>query len=173
MRKLALMVIVGSSLLLQGCGFHLRGTVTLPEVASNVYVSGNDFDLVTDLKDGLDTNGARINESETAADSSIIIESEFQRKIRTLDNRGIASALPSDTSGSRLPSRSSGLSAVVGPGCLGGGRSEGTRGSRQERATAQGTVGPAPDVAHRARAVPLQQVPATSAASVPFVWWPG
>jgi len=92
MRKLALMVIVGSSLLLQGCGFHLRGTVTLPEVASNVYVSGNDFDLVTDLKDGLDTNGARINESETAADSSIIIESEFQRKIRTLDNRGIASA---------------------------------------------------------------------------------
>ena len=92
MRKLALMVIISSTLLLQGCGFHLRGTVTLPEAASNVYVNGSDFDLVADLKEGLQTNGAFINNSAEAADSSINIKSEFMRRIRTLDDRGIASA---------------------------------------------------------------------------------
>ncbi|GJL81043.1 MAG: LPS-assembly lipoprotein LptE [marine bacterium B5-7] len=90
MRKLALLTILSAALLLQGCGFHLRGKVELaPELAS-VYVDGPDPDLVADLEDALDFSGAEIVSSADVSTSVVLIDSRYERDVRTLDNRGIA-----------------------------------------------------------------------------------
>ena len=92
MRKLALLVVISAALLLQGCGFHLRGKVVLPEAVENVFVEGSDFDLVADFKDMLDFNGASVHDDAAGAASLMNIESEYKREVRTVDGRGIATA---------------------------------------------------------------------------------
>ena len=90
MRKLVLILITSAVLLLQGCGFHLRGKVELPPVLDTVYVEGADPDLVNDLKDSLDFSGAAVVYSASAATSAILVESRYDREVRTLNSRGVA-----------------------------------------------------------------------------------
>jgi LPS-assembly lipoprotein len=90
MRKLALITILGAVLVLQGCGFQLRGKVQLSPDLENVFVEGADPELVSDIKRSLDFSGARLASTAEAASSVLLIDSRYERQVRTLDSRGIA-----------------------------------------------------------------------------------
>jgi len=90
MRKPALLILVSVALLLQGCGFKLRGKVELAPVLESVYVEGRDPDLVSELKDSLEFSGAQIVQSADAGTSAILLDSRYEREVRTLDARGLA-----------------------------------------------------------------------------------
>lgn len=90
MRKLALLMTLGAFLMLQGCGFQLRGKVDLSPTLGSVYVEGADPDLVADIKQALDFSGATLVSSAEAAESALLIDSRYERAVRTLDSRGIA-----------------------------------------------------------------------------------
>jgi LPS-assembly lipoprotein len=90
MRKLALLLILSSVLLVQGCGFKLRGQVDLPPALQSVYVDGPDPVLVDDLKRSLDFSGAQIVSSPEVASAAVLLDSRYERVVRTLDARGVA-----------------------------------------------------------------------------------
>jgi LPS-assembly lipoprotein len=90
MHRLAMILLVGGALLLQGCGFHLRGKVELSPALSNVYVDGPDLEMVTDMKDALAFNGVQIAQSAESASAVIRLNSEYERVVRTTDSRGLA-----------------------------------------------------------------------------------
>ena len=83
--------------LLAGCGFHLRGNIDLPAELARVYVSGQDRDLVAQLSEALEQNGAKIVPSGHAAAliDTVLIDlgtSHPQRQTLTTDSRGRATA---------------------------------------------------------------------------------
>ncbi len=90
MRKLALLFILSGALLLQGCGYHLRGKIELPPSMASVFVEGADLEMVSELKRALEFNGVNIVSDISAAKSSVLIDSRYKRKVRTLDSRGVA-----------------------------------------------------------------------------------
>ncbi len=90
MRKLALLMTLSAALFAAGCGFHLRGKVELSPELMNVYVEGSDPELVNDLKDSLDFSGATVVSSPASATSAVVLESRYERVVRTLDSRGLA-----------------------------------------------------------------------------------
>jgi LPS-assembly lipoprotein len=81
---------MSAALLLQGCGFHLKGKVELSPTLQNVYVEGRDPAMVADLRRSLEFSGAQVASSAEAASSALLVDSRYQREVRTLDSRGLA-----------------------------------------------------------------------------------
>ncbi len=90
-RRLLLLTL--SAALLSGCGFALRGSVNLSESISRVVVEGSDLEMVDQLEDALETNGASIAPSgdKQAAVLELTL-SEFTRDVRTTDANGLATS---------------------------------------------------------------------------------
>lgn len=78
---------------LSGCGFALRGKVSLPEQLNNIVVTGSDREMTGLLRDALETSGANVVDSESDATAILnLINSEFTREVRTTDSNGRATA---------------------------------------------------------------------------------
>ncbi len=90
MRKLALFLILTTAVSLAGCGFHLRGKVELSPAMQRVYVEGPDPQLIDDLKSALDFSGATVVSSAEASSSAVLLDSRYERVVRTLNARGVA-----------------------------------------------------------------------------------
>lgn len=90
MRKLALLLTLGALLVLQGCGFHLRGKVELSPAMERVYIEGADPVLISELKRALEFSGASMVNSAESATSAVVVDSRYVRDVRTLDSRGLA-----------------------------------------------------------------------------------
>jgi LPS-assembly lipoprotein len=76
-------------LLLQGCGFHLRGVVVLPPEMGSTWVNENgiSIELVRAVKDGIRRSSGGIVSSEHAASSVLEFSGEdFSRWVATVDN---------------------------------------------------------------------------------------
>lgn len=91
MSRRLVLLLTGLSLL-TGCGYHLRGNIELPPELTQVYITGPDRDLVQQLSKALEQSGATIMESGKGAAVINMTTSEFERKLRTTDASGLATA---------------------------------------------------------------------------------
>ncbi len=90
MKRFALIILLTTSLL-SGCGFHLRGTIVLPDSIRSVAISSPDGKLKDVLADRLKSNKVAVVSSPTSDSAHIKITSAaFNREVRTIDGRGKA-----------------------------------------------------------------------------------
>ena len=88
MKHIVLIFLLTASLL-SGCGFHLRGTITLPDSIRTVSVTSPDVKLRDALVNGLESNNVIVVGGPTADSAHIkISEADFGREVRTIDERG-------------------------------------------------------------------------------------
>jgi LPS-assembly lipoprotein len=78
---------------LAGCGFHLRGAVTLPAAMKHTRISGSEnTPLYYELESALLAAGAEVVEDEETATSTLIIHKERTgRRVLSVDSKGRAS----------------------------------------------------------------------------------
>lgn len=71
------------------CGFHLRGQIDVPESISVIAVQTDDKDLYRVLVEALDFSGVTVVQSSADAKALLDLHRvEFERKVRTIDDRG-------------------------------------------------------------------------------------
>ena len=88
MKRIALIFLLMASLV-SGCGFHLRGTVILPDSIRTVSIKSPDVKLRDALVNGLESNNVIIVNSPTSDSAQINISNvDFAREVRTIDDRG-------------------------------------------------------------------------------------
>ena len=88
MKHIVLIFLLTASLL-SGCGFHLRGTITLPDSIRTVSITSPDVKLRDALVNGLESNNVIVVGGPTADSAHIkISEADFGREVRTIDERG-------------------------------------------------------------------------------------
>ena len=92
MRKLVILASVLAIAMLQGCGFKLRGKVELAPMLSDVFVEATDLDISSDIKKSLKFSGANVLASEASASSILLVDSRYEREVRNLDSRGLATS---------------------------------------------------------------------------------
>ena len=92
MRKLTILMTVMAIVMLQGCGFKLRGKVDLSPALSDVYIESRDLDVMADLRKSLQFSGANVVSSQSVASSIILVDTRYEREVRTLDARGLATS---------------------------------------------------------------------------------
>ena len=68
-----------STLLLSACGFHLRGSISLPEGVEPIYVSGNNA-IATEIRNQLSSNDIQITNDITQAQYQLIISDHSAQK---------------------------------------------------------------------------------------------
>ncbi len=76
-------------LLLQGCGFHLRGVVILPDEmeATRIDGVGVSTELIRAVEDGVRRTNGAIVQHESSATSTLELSSEtFSRRVTTVDS---------------------------------------------------------------------------------------
>ena len=89
----AVLISLVSLVMLQACGFHLRGKVELLPMFGSVYVQGNDKKLNTEVKNAFRLSDSSIVDSASAATVVVdIFQAESSREALTLDNRGKATS---------------------------------------------------------------------------------
>lgn len=83
-----LMVIALSSTV-TACGFHLRGQIDVPDSISVMAIETDDKELYRSLVEALDFSGVTVVESAAEAKALLDLHRvEFERKVRTIDDRG-------------------------------------------------------------------------------------
>lgn len=66
--RIVLLFLLSSSLLVSGCGFHLRGQIDVPESLTRMSVKGTDIELVNDIERSLKFSGIElVAEGDNAA----------------------------------------------------------------------------------------------------------
>jgi len=90
MRRTVYLLLMGT-VLLSACGFHLRGNISLPPSMETVRITSPDGDLRTYLADALDFSGATVTEGDAGALVDVV-DVRFERRVRTVDNRGLATS---------------------------------------------------------------------------------
>lgn len=90
MKRIVIIFLLMASLV-SGCGFHLRGTIILPDSIRTVMVTSPDVKLRDALVAGLQSNNVIIVDGPTSDSAHINIDSaNFSREVRTIDDRGKA-----------------------------------------------------------------------------------
>lgn len=92
MRKLIILASVIAIAMLQGCGFKLRGKVELSPTLTDIYIDSTDLDISVGLEKSLSFSGANVVSGQGAANSIILLDSRYEREVRTLDSRGLATS---------------------------------------------------------------------------------
>ncbi len=91
--RLLLALSVSAAVSLGGCGFHLRGQAPLSEKLSPLALGGEDRELLAELRDAVDFNGVALALDEADASAVVeLIESAYNRRVRTTDDRGRATS---------------------------------------------------------------------------------
>jgi LPS-assembly lipoprotein len=87
-RQIILFATVAALLALQGCGFHLRGRVTLSESVSPIYVKSTDPSLANVMEDQIKASGNAVAGAEGAGSILTLHSVNYRRDVRTVDERG-------------------------------------------------------------------------------------
>ncbi|MEK9784503.1 MAG: LPS assembly lipoprotein LptE [Arenicellales bacterium] len=91
MKRLQTSIAIFLLVVLTGCGFHLRGQVNLPPIMASPWVTGQDNQLVTDLRSLLRESG--VNPVKDAGSASVIIDLatvDYVRTVKSVDSNGTA-----------------------------------------------------------------------------------
>ncbi len=74
---------------LSACGFHLRGSIPLPEGIKNMFVQAPQGSFKDQLEDVINNGGGEVQDSRGASDVVLVIkEARSDRRVGTLDQRG-------------------------------------------------------------------------------------
>ena len=79
-----------SSLLVSGCGFHLRGQIDVPESLMRMHVKGSDIELVRDVEKSLKFSDIEIVEDGDNAALLDLSNTSYVKEVIGTDNSGIA-----------------------------------------------------------------------------------
>jgi len=92
-RALVSLVLIYSVVLLGGCGFHLRGSIDLPEELTEVALVGTrpNGELGVALRNGFARVGGQVVDSGESASSVLVItQDSFSRRVLSVDSIGQA-----------------------------------------------------------------------------------
>ena len=79
---------VAACLWINGCGFQLRGNVTLPENVHSVHVQAPSRELSNEIQLFLESSGARVASHRGDADAVLSVQDErFNRRVLSVDPR--------------------------------------------------------------------------------------
>ena len=81
--------IIFSLIVLAGCGFHLRGTTTIPDSLKTMYIQGVNLkrDLGLELKRGLVRNDVTVLDSYQEGSAVLtILENKVERRVLSVDS---------------------------------------------------------------------------------------
>ena len=88
-----LVAAVVMAVVLNACGFHLRGNIPLPDELKNMFVRAPDGTFKEGLEDILENAGAVLAANEAGSDVRLnIIKAQTKRTVGTLDERGKANS---------------------------------------------------------------------------------
>jgi len=87
-RQIILFATVAAMLALQGCGFHLRGRVTLSGSVSPIYVKSTDLAFARVMEDQIKASGNAVAGGEGASSILNLHSVNYRRDVRTVDPRG-------------------------------------------------------------------------------------
>jgi len=87
-RQIILFATVAAMLALQGCGFHLRGRVTLSDTVSPIYVKSTEPSLARVMEDQIKASGNVVAGGEGASSILNLHSVTYRRDVRTVDQRG-------------------------------------------------------------------------------------
>lgn len=92
MPRSLLLAVLAFSLLLSGCGFHLRGALPLPEVMARTYVTGGGGSaFYYEVENALLNAGAEVVDSADEASAVLTLHSQrLERRVLSLDPEGRA-----------------------------------------------------------------------------------
>jgi len=80
-------------LVLNACGFHLRGNIPLPDELKNMFVKAPDGTFEESMEDVLENAGAVLAANQAGADVILnIVTAQTKRTVGTLDDRGKANS---------------------------------------------------------------------------------
>ena len=88
MKRFLLLFLLTASLV-SGCGFQLRGTISLPDSIRQVSIASPDLRLKDIIADSLEANNVTVVSNPTATSAHIKIDrADIAREVKTLDERG-------------------------------------------------------------------------------------
>lgn len=87
--RLLCLYLVACILSLASCGFHLRGSVSLPPELAITQVRGGSGPVVEDLRHALEASGAELTEDAEAATAVIeILRNSTERRVLSVNSAG-------------------------------------------------------------------------------------
>jgi LPS-assembly lipoprotein len=89
--RLLLLIVFASSLVLSGCGFHLRGKIDVPESLMRLHVKGTDIELKRDIEKSLKFSDIEIVEEGDNAALLDISNTTYLKEVNGTTSRGTAS----------------------------------------------------------------------------------
>jgi LPS-assembly lipoprotein len=91
-RSLNLLILLSLTLVIQGCGFQLRGALDISSDISPLYLQQNSvFELAREIKSLLATNKIALAENSTQANTQLVLLNETkQRRVLSVDGNGRA-----------------------------------------------------------------------------------
>jgi len=85
----SLILVLVAAALASGCGFHLRGSIPLPEQLKLIAVTGQNAELRDEMVNALEAAEAEVVADPAAARAVLdLYEVNFERTVRTIDSRG-------------------------------------------------------------------------------------
>ena len=93
MQVMASLMLGVSLVAISGCGFHLRGSIELPEELSEVALEGTrpNGELGVAVRNGLSRVGGQVGDSKTSAQSVLVItQDSSSRRVLSVDSIGQA-----------------------------------------------------------------------------------
>jgi len=85
----ALIQVLVISALVSGCGFHLRGSIPLPDELKVIAVSSQNAELREEMVSALEAAEAEVVADATTARAVLdLYQVDFERTVRTIDTRG-------------------------------------------------------------------------------------
>ena len=89
--RIIFLFVLSSSLLVSGCGFHLRGKIDVPESLMRLHVKGDDVELVHDLEKSLKFSDIVIVDEGDNAALLDISNTTYVKEVNGTTSGGIAS----------------------------------------------------------------------------------
>ncbi len=89
--RISLLFLLSSSLLLAGCGFHLRGKIDVPDSLMRLHVKGTDIELVHDVEKSLKFSDIEIAAEGDNAALLDLSNTTYVKEVNGTTASGIAS----------------------------------------------------------------------------------
>ncbi|MCP3955617.1 MAG: hypothetical protein GY697_25865, partial [Desulfobacterales bacterium] len=90
--RISLSFLLSSSLLLAGCGFHLRGKIDVPDSLMRLHVKGTDVELVHDVGKSLKFSDIEIVAEGDSAALLDLSNTTYVKEVNGTTSSGIASS---------------------------------------------------------------------------------
>lgn len=92
MKLFSSMILIGALMFFSGCGYHLRGSIDVPESLKHVYVFGASTSLHTEMEEILKASKAKLTASPNDAGVVIkVLKEELTNRVLSIGSTGKSS----------------------------------------------------------------------------------